>query len=169
MTHEQYQEAAEYWKKKDLSAVKMDKNAILKAAEKFIETHNTCALATGYGEFVRCTPIEYSFHDGCFWMFSEGGQKFVGLEHNKNVSIAIYDEYKGFGRLNGMQVGGTAEIVEPFSEEYNAHAKVKGIGTEALKKLPFIMNLIRIKPTHIDYLCSEFKKDGFDSRQSVDL
>ena len=169
MTHEQYQDAANYWKKKDAEAVKMNESLLLAKITKFIEAHNTCALATGHGDFVRCTPIEYTYHDDSFWMFSEGGQKFTGLEYNKNVSIAIYDAYKGFGQLNGMQISGTAEVVEPFSDEYNAHAKTKGINTEALKKLPFIMNLIKVKPTHIDYLCSDFKKEGYDSRQAVDL
>ncbi len=26
-----------------------------------------------------------------FWMFSEGGQKFIGLEKNENVCLAIYE------------------------------------------------------------------------------
>ena len=169
MTQEQYQEAADYWKKKDAEAVKMDKDLLLKKIEMYMEAHNTCALATGCGDFIRCTPIEYSYHDGSLWMFSEGGQKFIGLSRNKNVSIAIFDAYNGFGQLNGMQISGTAEIVEPFSDEYNAHAKRKGINPEALKKLPFTMNLIKIKPTHIDYLCSDLKKDGYDSRQALDL
>lgn len=44
---------------------------------------------------MRCTPIEYSYHDGRFWMFSEGGEKFIGLEKNENVCLAIYDKYDG--------------------------------------------------------------------------
>ena len=34
--------------------------------EDYIQRGNTCALATGAGDYVRCTPIEYSYHDGCF-------------------------------------------------------------------------------------------------------
>lgn len=30
-------------------------------------------------------------------MFSEGGEKFIGLEKNANVSLAIFDKYDGFG------------------------------------------------------------------------
>ena len=47
-----------------------------------VNSNNTCTLATGTGDYVRCTPIEYSYHDGKFWMFSEGGEKFIGLEKN---------------------------------------------------------------------------------------
>ncbi len=29
-----------------------------------------CALATGTGDYVRCTPLEYNYHDGKFWIFT---------------------------------------------------------------------------------------------------
>ena len=67
----------------------MPEEALKQAVEKYIQENNTCALATGSGDYVRCTPIEYSYHDGKFWMFSEGGEKFIGLEKNANVSLAI--------------------------------------------------------------------------------
>lgn len=129
--------------------------------------NNTCALATASDTFVRCTPIEYSYHDGCFWMFSEGGRKFAALEHNKNVCLAIYDRYDGFGNLKGMQVTGTAQLVEPFSAEYTAAAEYKHIPLDALHKLPEPMNLIKVVPTEIDFLNSDFKKQGFSSRQHI--
>ena len=53
----------------------------------FIQEHKVCALATGSGEYVRCTPIEYNFVDGAFYLFSEGGMKFKGLKDNKNVCL----------------------------------------------------------------------------------
>ncbi len=47
-----------------------------KAVEEYIQANNTCALATAAGDFVRCTPLEYTYHDDCFWIFfSEGGEK----------------------------------------------------------------------------------------------
>lgn len=115
----------------------------------------------------RNTPIEYSYHDGCFWMFSEGGEKFVGLEKNPNVCIAIFDKYAGFGSLKELQVMGGASIVEPFSAEYNAHAAVKKIPLTALQKLNPPVNLIKVQPVNADFLNSDFKKDGFDSRQHM--
>ena len=122
MTHEDYERAANHWKIKDASDEKMDRDTLLKEIEQYIKSNNTCALATGSGEFVRVTPIEYTYHDGAFWMFSEGGEKFKALEKNKNVCLAIYDKYEGFGKLKGMQVTGTAEVVDYFSEEYIAAA-----------------------------------------------
>jgi len=167
MIHEEYVKAAEYWKKKDAGHSSMDRDKAVSAAESYIRGNNTCALATGSGSFVRCTPIEYAYHDGAFWMFSEGGLKFRALEENKNVCLAIYDKYDGFGNLKGMQVSGTAEIIEPFSPEYIEAAEFKKIPEEALRKLPVPMNLIKVTPVRIDFLNSDFKKEGFESRQEI--
>ena len=167
MTHEEYQKAAEYWKTKNKTGAAVEKDRLRERMEEYINANNTCALATGAGDFVRCTPIEYAWHDQAFWMFTEGGQKFLALEKNKNVCLAIYDKYSGFGTVKGMQVSGTAEIIEPFSAEYIAAAAFKKIPVEALKKLPEPMHLLKIKPVRIDYLDSELKKQGFSSRQQL--
>lgn len=165
MTHEQYKDAAQYWNKKE--AIPMPEAELKKAVDDYIKANNICALATGAGDYVRCTPIEYSFHDGKFWMFSEGGKKFIGLETNPNVCLAIFDKYDGFGNLKSLQVMGKAELVEPFSDAYNAHAAYKKIPLTALEKLPMPMNLICVTPTEINALFSDFKKDGYGSRQTI--
>ena len=74
MTTEEYQAAARYWEEKDAVSVKLEQDTLRAMAEKYIQSNNTCALATGTGDYVRCTPIEYSWHDRCFWMFSEGAR-----------------------------------------------------------------------------------------------
>lgn len=145
----------------------MDASVLRTKITEYITANNTCALATGADGFIRNTPIEYSYHDGCFWMFSEGGEKFVGLEKNPNVCIAIFDKYAGFGSLKGLQVMGVTSIVEPFSAEYNAHAAVKKIPLAALQKLNPPMNLIKVQPVSADFLNSDLKKDGFGSRQHM--
>ena len=169
LSHEEYEEAATYWKKKDAESVKLDEAKLKKAVEEYILANKTCALATGAGEFVRCTPIEYTYHHGAFWMFSEGGEKFAALEKNKNVCLAIFDKYEGFGKLKGMQVTGEAELVAPFSDEYNAAAEFRKIPLDALKKMPHTMNLIKVQPKKIEFLNSDFKKEGADSRQMLEF
>ncbi|MCD7833466.1 MAG: hypothetical protein LUH00_05710 [Lachnospiraceae bacterium] len=42
------------------------------------------------------------------------------------------------------------------------------IPVDALKKLPFAMNLNKITPMKIEFLNSDFKEDGYDSRQHYD-
>lgn len=162
-----YDKAASYWEEKDHSSVKMNRNDLLAAMEKFIETHNTCALATGSSDFVRCTPIEYSYLGGKFWMISEGGLKFRALKNNKNVCLAVFEPYEGFGKLAGMQVSGTARLVEPMTREYLDLLAFKKIPVESLEKLPHELNVICVTPVRIDFLWSEFKKLGYDSRQSL--
>ena len=164
-----YKKTQNYWKEKEMISVKMAADALQEKIEEYIGANNTCALATGADGFIRNTPIEYSYHDGFFWIFSEGGEKFIGLEKNSNVCIAIFDKYNGFGSLKGLQVMGTASIVEPFSEEYNAHAAVKKIPLAVLGKLDPPMNLIKIQPVSADFLNSDLKQDGFDSRQHLDF
>lgn len=167
MTHEDYVRAIEYWKNK--KTIAMPKDELLKKANEYIEKNNTCALATGTGDFIRCTPVEYSYHDGKFWIFTEGGEKFIGLEKNKNVSLAIYDKYDGFGNLKNIQITGKAEFITPFNETYNSHAAIKKISIEALKRLDSPMNLLRITPTRMDLLFSDFKKEGYSNRQTLIL
>ena len=106
---------------------------------------------------------------GCFYFFSEGGLKFKGLKENKNVGIAIFEPYGGFGQLKSLQVQGEAVMVEPFSDEYLMLMEHKKIPVEAMKKLPQAMNLIKVVPTTYDYLDSELKKDGFGSRQHLEV
>ena len=168
-TQEALRAAARYWEEKDADSVRLEKDRLKAAAEDYILANNTCALATGTGDYVRCTPIEYSYHDGCFWMFSEGGKKFIGLAENPNVCLAIYDRYQGFGKLRGMQVTGRAKLVEPFSQTYNAHAAFKKIPLDALRRLSSPMHLIRVRPTRIECLFSQFKEFGCASRQTLIL
>lgn len=167
MTHEEYRQAANYWVEKDVNAVKMEQDELKKYVEAAILAHNTCALATGYGDFVRCTPIEYTYREGAFWLFSEGGTKFIPLEHNPNVCLAIYDPYGGFNGLFGLQVTGIAEMIEPFCEEYLAAAKAKNLSEAAMRKFSKPMNLIKITPSVIDCISSDFKKQGFSPRQRL--
>lgn len=167
MTHEQFEKASQYWNNKEQKKVPND--TLKDVVYKYINQNNTCALATGAGDFVRCTPIEYSFHNDKFWLFSEGGEKFIGLEKNSNVSLAIFDKYDGFGSLKSVQVMGKAEIIEPFSDEYIAHAEYKKVPITALKKLDPPMNLICVTPSKMEILFSDFKKDGYTSRQTLEF
>ena len=164
-----YKKAATYWMEKDGNANRMDDDVLLARIEKYISAHNTCALATGCGDFIRCTPIEYNYKDGRFWLFTEGGLKFRGLEDNKNVCLAIYDSYTGFGKLGGMQISGIAELVEPWTEEYMDLLAFKKLSADSLKKLPATLYLIKVTPTRIDFLSSEFTNLGFNPRQSLCL
>ena len=168
MNTSDYRAAANFWKDKETNA--MPTAELKNIVEEYLRESNICALATGTGDYVRCTPLEYSYHDGCFWIFTEGGEKFIGLEKNENVSLSVYDKNPNFGELRSVQVMGKAAIVEPMSEEYIAHAEYKKVPVTALQKLAdqgHPMHLICVTPVRMDVLFSEFKKQGYDSRQAL--
>ena len=170
MTTEEYKQAADFWKEKEKNDMPAEK--LLPVVEEYLTAGSVCALATGSGGYVRCTPLEYSYHDGKFRIFTEGGEKFIGLEKNKNVSLAVFDKNPAFGELKSVQVMGRAKIIEPMSGEYVAHAEYKKIPIAALKKLAdegHPMHLLCITPTRMDVLFSALKKQGYDSRQTIDF
>lgn len=149
---------------------KVAEDELLKAhIEDFINKHNTCALATGHGDSVRATPIEYNYFNGCIYLLSEGGEKFSNLLINPNVSITIYDEFKGMNELGGMQIAGTAELIEIGSEEYISILDQKNIKYEKIKSLPIALNMVKINIGKIEFLWSGFGGLGYDVRQVLSI
>ena len=169
MTTEEFKSAAKFWKEKECT--EMPAEQLKAVVEEYLGSSSVCALATGSGDYVRCTPLEYSYHDGKVWIFTEGGEKFIGLEKNDNVSLAVFDKNPSFGELKSVQIMGRADIIEPMSEVYIAHAEYKKIPVTALQNLAdqgHPMHLICITPVRMDVLFSDFKKQGYDSRQVLD-
>lgn len=169
MDHAYFEKAAKHWQAIDAASKHLDEASLKAAIESYVEANNTCALATGTGDFIRNTPIEYSYREGAFWMFSEGGEKFIGLEKNPHVCLAIYEKYSGFAGIKGLQVMGLAEVIEPFSPDYLAAAEFKKIPLTVLKQLPEPMNLIKVRPVRYDFLNSDFKKEGYSARQELKI
>jgi nitroimidazol reductase NimA-like FMN-containing flavoprotein (pyridoxamine 5'-phosphate oxidase superfamily) len=169
MNRNDFINAENYWIIHDKHSIKMERSAILKAAEKFLTEHNTCALATGCDDFVRCTPIEYSWMNGSFYLLSEGGLKFRALARNKNVCLAVFETYKGMDNIASIQVSGKAEMISYGSEEYSRVLEIKKIPESAIQRLSHPMYLIKIVPKSMELLFSGFKENGFDSRQQVTM
>lgn len=140
-------------------------NVTKKEIESFLINKSTCTLATGYGTFVRATPLEYEYYDGNIYIISEGGLKFIGLSKNSQVSVCIYEDYKNMNNLRGLQITGEAEILEFWGEEYLDALSRKNLNVENISKLPFNMNVIKIVPNRYEFLYSKFKNLGFDSKQ----
>ena len=88
-------------------------------------------------------------------------------KYSQWVRKVIYDKYDGADNLKSIQVIGKADLVEPFSDTYNKHAKIKKLPVETLKKLASPMNLICVTPVKMEVLFSEFKKNGYSSRQTI--
>lgn len=142
-----------------------DKQELFEEINKFIINHNTCTLATGSGDYVRNTPIEYTYYNNSFYIISEGGFKFRGILQNPNVSISIFNNYTSMNELKGMQISGKSEIIPLWSHEYVEVIKVKGLNSETLKNLPVNLNLIKVVPQVFEFLNTDFKEKGKDSKQ----
>ncbi|MDD6550178.1 MAG: pyridoxamine 5'-phosphate oxidase family protein [Lachnospiraceae bacterium] len=165
MTEEQFDEAESFWTCRDEDTKKMAQDEIYQWINGFLGAHKVLALAAGTGDFIRCTPLEYSWHDDALWIFTEGGLKFKALKKNRHVAASAFDTNAAIGGLSSVQIEGTAEFPAIFSEEYVKAAEFKKIPLDMLKKLPELMWLIKIVPTEITCLNSAFKKDGYGSRQ----
>lgn len=106
MTDLQYTKAQTFWIRKDETENKMDPVAIYAWLDSFLFSHKVLALATGAGNYVRCTPLEYTGHNDALWIFTEGGLKFKGLKGKKNVAAAIFETNTSFGGLKSLQIEG---------------------------------------------------------------
>lgn len=148
-----------------LSPTDMPKELLWQEIEQILYAHNTCALCTGHSANGRVTPIEYLYKDGLLYFFSEGGEKFAHLYVNSRVYLAIFREYSGFSSLEGLQIEGIAETIDPDEEEYSVITDEKGLSPELLEKLPVKLNLFKVTPTRIEVLKSDFKKAGYAVKQ----
>ena len=147
---------------------KLEHEKLVSTVDEFINSHNTCTLATCNAGKVRSTPIEYSYFKKHLYLLSEGGEKFSNLLLNNNVSLSIYDSFNGMNSLAGMQITGKASILSETSDEYEAVIKLKGLNMEALNRLPVILNIIEIEITRIEFLYSKFKEMDADPKQILD-
>lgn len=156
-----------FWIEQQKTAKHMPEADAWAHIKKFIENHNTCGFATGYGDYIRCTPIEYTFMDDEFWFVSEGGSKFIGLEKNRNVSMAIFEYYGDVKDSHGLQVMGTVEFYDNESDEFKKLLAFKGIPYDVMKAAAVEVAVIRVKPTVFEMYDTDFVKAGYDVRQIV--
>lgn len=157
--------ALEIKRARDILAKSIPSEELKPYVEDFLKKHNTCTLATAFGDRVRATPIEYSYHNGKLYMLSEGGEKFANILMNDRVSLAVYDDYQSMDRLSGMQITGRASIVDPTDQEYREVLRWEGQSPDRIAALPFAMNMIRIEMEKVEFLSAEFKKMGEEVRQ----
>lgn len=143
----------------------MPKEELFDVIEEVLKKHNTCGLATGIGHSIRCTPIEYQYAGGALYLMTEGGKKFYGILQNQKVGITVFEPYTSMTKLEGLQIQGEAEILSPDSEEYSEVFQRRGITSETLKRIPIEMDVVKVWPVSYEILCSEFKKQGYDSKQ----
>lgn len=132
--------------------------------ENFLKQHNTCTLATSSRGRVRATPLEYIYNQGQIYVLSEGGVKFANLLSSSLVSLAVYEDYTDRDNICGMQITGQAHVVEDLTE-YNQVIQMKGMTMDFIRSLPVDLHIIRIDLEKVEFLKSEFKENGYSTRQ----
>ena len=146
----------------------MDPDELTNIIDEYIKAHTTLALATAGKGNVRCTPLEYNYKDGVFYIVTEGGLKFRSLLSNDDISAAIFEPYDGsMDHISGLQFSGKASIVERGSDEYWEVLRQKNVTKEACENLPVELFIVRIVPLRYEFLCSKFNEDGYDAKQFV--
>lgn len=141
------------WEKRRINGKSMPKDDLKAEIDAFISKRSNCALATGYGTYIRNTPMRYSYKDGKLFFITEGGNKFRGLSANAHVCIAIYDSDNTASETAGVTIEGTA-ITTVMEKEH-----------VSLKEPQRFM--IVVTPTVIDYLNYSLPKRGYYQLQRL--
>ena len=147
----------------------MPTDALKARIDAFLEAHNTLALATGCGKWVRCTPLEYLRVDGRLYILTEGGLKFKGIWWNGAISAAVFDSYAGMASLAGLQMTGTAVYIDPLSDEYRSVIEARGVQLQQLQQMPAMLHAVRLDITRYELLDGALRADGYAARQVLDL
>lgn len=149
---------------RDTILVEVPFSQLRSEVEEFLNKHNTCTLSTCAQGRVRATPLEYQYRQGHIYILSEGGRKFANLLSNSQVSVAVYGDYTTMNNLKGMQITGQAIIVEDLAE-YQEALKMRGLTLDYIRSLPVDLKLIRVDMENVEFLNSEFEKEGYSTRQ----
>lgn len=137
------------------------------AVEGYLNAHHICVLATGHGDRVRATPVDYLFEDGKVYIYSEGGEKFAHLLRNPAAAIAVYTEYTSMEDIAGLQVEGRAEVLRPGAAGHAEALALRKIDPARLRAANVELNVIRITPERAEFLNAAFKREGYAMKQTL--
>lgn len=165
MTDEAYARAVSFWDRKDAGERKLDADRLSAWIDGFLGSHRVLALATGGGDTIRCTPLEYHWDQGALWVFTEGGRKLCGIRDDRRVAAAVFDAGTAFGSLRSAQIEGEAFVLGPEDEAYGRAAALRHLPIATLQGLAEPLWLLKIVPKEIQCLDSSFRKEGYGSRQ----
>lgn len=133
-----------------------------------LEACPLCVLATCSGNIPRASTVEFFPSGMTLYILTEGGRKIENIRRNPHVSIAIHGAFTGWSDVRGLQMSGIAEIGGKgsaiFEEGLRAYRRRRN-SESAL--LPGFMNVIRVKPSRIEYLDAALAAKGHAVRQTL--
>lgn len=167
-----YIDAANYWSKKITNIAPAE--VIQKVIDNILSSYRHCTIATSSDKGVDATPVHYIYHDGFVYIFSEGGEKFLHLENNKNVCVSVFNHDGDFGNIHSVQVYGTVSLVEVLSDEYmkvvdNSVYKLNKTYLEKRAASGEPLYLLKIKANRYKVTDSDIKKEGYDINQTWEV
>lgn len=148
-------ECINVWEKRRINGNQMPKDQLRAEIDAFISNKSNCAFATGYGTYIRNTPMRYSYKGGKFILITEGGYKFKGLSANSHVCLAIYDTHDLDSNTMGVTVEGIAKVTEIVKEN-------------ATSKDPRSF-MITVVPYLFDYLNYKLPERGYYQLQRLEI
>ena len=127
-----------------------------------------CVVATCSDNIPRASTVEFFPVGTTLYILTEGGKKLENIKQNPHVSIAINAAFTGWSDVKGLQITGTAEIGEEgssiFKEGIQAYKRRRRLKSAAL---PDFMNVIKVKPSKMEYLDTALEGKGFKVRQTL--
>ena len=178
MLKEELKCLSNYWFEKDKTAKMVSDEKAREVIDAIINSKCNGVLGTCSDNVPRCTPVDYTYYNGSIYIMTEGGRKLAGIIDGNPVAFSIYNSNGTFGNLHSVQIEGKAEVflVYENEEEYSKviearNSKVTNdkfkLSVEMIKRLPHEMPLIKIMPSRITLLNSDFTKEGFYQRAIV--
>ena len=73
-----------------------------------------------------------------------------------------------FYNLKGLQISGKAELISIGSDEYKELLMKRNLSYENISKLPINLNLLKVYPMKFEFLNSDFKEAGVDTKQVLE-
>lgn len=142
----------------------------------YIESHNTLTLATAQDGIPWATSLFYANDDFTLYFLSEPGTRHAQyLAANARVAATIYEDYRNWREIRGIQLEGTCEVIR------DPVGSARALLVYA-KKYPFVGDFLRapqelgqalskakwyrIKPTWVRLIDNT---RGFGWKQAIDL
>ena len=113
----------------------IDKSKLKEIIDGFILDHKTLNLASCSADVPRSTILEYIYHEGSFYIITEGGIKFSNLLINERASISIHDEFTSMAKVKGLVVYTKSELLDLKSQEYKMAMALRGLDENKLSRL----------------------------------
>src|SRR4030095_14937722 len=89
----------------------------------YLEPHNTMTLGTCSGDAPWAATVFYASDDLCLYFFSVPDSRHCqNLAANPRVAVTVQEDYHDWRRIKGIQLEGTAILVDSMIEKAKAMA-----------------------------------------------